>query len=867
MKKRNIYLIACMISAVASINSYAAVIVSDVASSIGVSADGVSLNGYLASLDTAPVGFTMTGGSLSATNTNAGNVIGVYSDSLDAVVNISGGTMNVVESGVGDATLTRMNDHQDSLTISGGTFNATETGDGAIYGIRMIRDGDVTISGGTFNFSQDDSSVGNIFTGGGAAAPLINLSGGLFNNLDQFDTHVSLSDSAHMIIDVLSNTSTGLTYDVNGVIQEAAGTISGTLADGNAFSFVFETLESSQISVIGDLTVDLVTPSELSMYHATGAGSTTGTVDAVHTSSTNLDVTITISDQSDANAFTVVSATPQTLTNETTELAFKFDNTVAALAFGETATGLVTIAWAETGGGASGTNFITLSATVGEKIYGTFITVDDFPVFNLTAYTNTVGGTVQRLRHTGENTTSAGQTFTIPEGSTTTVSRLSVWINSIESFDADSTHEIKLWLGEYTNDTPGAAYAFEFFDMAGKEFGKTHLTFDLTSDVTLPPGDYAFQLAWTTADATHDMTLFRTTDASDYDAGSRLNGAGAELPFAAATTAGSGLRFAIHSRSDAEWVDMGTVFPTGDDIVASMDTTNSANILMRNVSGLGIRVPGQSFALASETTLSAITIQSGADASFNGNSIHELDLWIVGLDDGLSNNVPLWVDAVVLSSETMTNGNFYKIDFSDITLPAGSYGIEVEWVYENSNHILNWKTSDGSVDEYADGYMLYQSGFGVKAPFDETANDKDLIFALHKLVAEVGFDAWIEGFGLVGDDLLPETDVEPDGLDNLMEYALGGNPTNDDAAVVSPKTYTEDDGGTDYFYHFSDQRTDDASLTFTLGATDNLVTTAPDTNDVSFVGESATANNYKTVTNRTEATPSAKFIQLKVQKD
>ncbi len=129
-------------------------------------------------------------------------------------------------------------------------------------------------------------------------------------------------------------------------------------------------------------------------------------------------------------------------------------------------------------------------------------------------------------------------------------------------------------------------------------------------------------------------------------------------------------------------------------------------------------------------------------------------------------------------------------------------------------------------------------------------------------------DTAVAVYHLSGDDVLPETDVEPDGLNNLMEYALGGNPTNDDAAAVSPKTYTADDGGTDYFYHVSDQRDGDASLTFTLGSEIALTGTPTwDTNDVSFVGESMATNDYKTVTNRTEATPSAKFIKLEVQQN
>ncbi|VGO18370.1 Ig-like domain-containing protein [Pontiella sulfatireligans] len=127
------------------------------------------------------------------------------------------------------------------------------------------------------------------------------------------------------------------------------------------------------------------------------------------------------------------------------------------------------------------------------------------------------------------------------------------------------------------------------------------------------------------------------------------------------------------------------------------------------------------------------------------------------------------------------------------------------------------------------------------------------------------YNAWAESYNLTGDDALKGSDVEPDGLDNLMEYALGGNPTNDDAAAVSPSTYMADDGGTNWFYHVYNQN-QDPDLTFEVGATSNLVTTAADTNDIELVGQTAESGGFKTVTNRTKAATVAKFIKLEVSK-
>jgi hypothetical protein len=133
------------------------------------------------------------------------------------------------------------------------------------------------------------------------------------------------------------------------------------------------------------------------------------------------------------------------------------------------------------------------------------------------------------------------------------------------------------------------------------------------------------------------------------------------------------------------------------------------------------------------------------------------------------------------------------------------------------------------------------------------------------------YDSWVASYGLTDDDALPGADVEYDGLgdgyDNLMEYVLGGNPTNDDASAIAPAIFVADDGGTDYFYQVNQERTGDTSLTITYGTKTDLVT-APlwDSGDVEFVGESATVDSYKTITNRTEAAADAKFVMMKAEK-
>lgn len=125
-------------------------------------------------------------------------------------------------------------------------------------------------------------------------------------------------------------------------------------------------------------------------------------------------------------------------------------------------------------------------------------------------------------------------------------------------------------------------------------------------------------------------------------------------------------------------------------------------------------------------------------------------------------------------------------------------------------------------------------------------------------VTAVPYDYWAEGWGV---DIGAITDdYEQDGMDNLLEYALGGNPTNDDASTVMPTASAGNDG---WFYYVHNERTDDDSLSYTVKLKDNLVYGEWTTTGVVFHGESADIDSFKSVTNRTDVN-SAEFLRLEV---
>ncbi|MDF7826804.1 hypothetical protein P4B35_22445 [Pontiellaceae bacterium B12227] len=208
--------------------------------------------------------------------------------------------------------------------------------------------------------------------------------------------------------------------------------------------------------------------------------------------------------------------------------------------------------------------------------------------------------------------------------------------------------------------------------------------------------------------------------------------------------------------------------------------------------------------------------------------------------------------------ETMDNGT--------VLSRATGFGVSVNGVVTNSL-IDEFQTYNPVIDGTGSNLtLIIVMGSGVGGFGGMGMDNLELIGTLSEPAApELDYASWAASYGLVGAEADEKYDYEPDGLDNLMEYALGGIPTLDDAADVAPATFTADDMGTDYFYHVYDKRVDDAALTFILGATEDLMT-AVDTNDVFFVGQSAEVDGFRTQTNRTEATSTAKFISLKVEK-
>lgn len=208
-----------------------------------------------------------------------------------------------------------------------------------------------------------------------------------------------------------------------------------------------------------------------------------------------------------------------------------------------------------------------------------------------------------------------------------------------------------------------------------------------------------------------------------------------------------------------------------------------------------------------------------------------------GLDSSVytlpANSVAYWLNGSLV---TMTNGIEYTVmDLGDAT--AGG-------VVSNTTHNLgkfgfNTGTSDTNLNYVID----------------------DILITTNLLLVIDTYAEWLELFPALGSSTNMLDDFEPDGMDNLLEYALGANPTVADADVFQPK-YSRDAAGQWLYYVYN--RRVDGGLTYQVRADSDLVGALSGTAEE--VGAGDIGDGFESVTNRiSTATDATGFMQLKVE--
>jgi hypothetical protein len=355
----------------------------------------------------------------------------------------------------------------------------------------------------------------------------------------------------------------------------------------------------------------------------------------------------------------------------------------------------------------------------------------------------------QPVHNTLTTKQASGQTFTLTND--TILSALTLKYPSNKAWDTNE-HRMKLWIGAYTNGGPGmvptTTYVEELIDVSGNTWNNAggageYFTFDFT-DTLFPAGQYAYQVGWDGAPNNDSTAQFVRSSTDEYAGGDRLFlGTSGVVPAAMAVAAGDAV-FALHSASYGTVVETGTTFPTDNVVVgnavAGTGPADRGVTWFRTTPAYNNQYAGQSFNLAAETEIGALTLHSWGDAAFDGGPQHKLDVVIGSYDpfgSGDTTFKTVYVrDTLDLANMTFTSNAFYKINFSDVTLPAGDYAVELTWRSPDPGHLLLWKKS--ATNPYPLGGWLFINNADpfkpINVPFDATEQPTDLVFAVHEAV-------------------------------------------------------------------------------------------------------------------------------------
>jgi hypothetical protein len=120
-----------------------------------------------------------------------------------------------------------------------------------------------------------------------------------------------------------------------------------------------------------------------------------------------------------------------------------------------------------------------------------------------------------------------------------------------------------------------------------------------------------------------------------------------------------------------------------------------------------------------------------------------------------------------------------------------------------------------------------------------------------------GYDQWASANGAGA----ATNDFDSDGVNNLAEYALGGNPTN----ALNQGTLPVFSKSASGFIYVHPQRSDDTTLTYRVEITTNLMSGTWTNQGYRVTGTNVTGGTLDFVTNDVDTVDNEKFIRLRIE--
>lgn len=301
---------------------------------------------------------------------------------------------------------------------------------------------------------------------------------------------------------------------------------------------------------------------------------------------------------------------------------------------------------------------------------------------------------------------------------------------------------------------------------------------------------------------------------------------------------------------------IGTIFVgmvVGDPTVATLGITASGNLTTTGAFGLFIGVANDA-AVTSAGTVNTGTGQTVLSSATGGNATLNITggsyttRWLsfepttvnhVQLDDGT-----FTVDGITSLHEA--NATFEITDGTLVLL--GDHTAEVNW--------------------WSDGLGLTGHGDGANIR-SQLIDGNTHVISLGGLTPTELYGLWADGYGLtnaITGDLM----ADPDGdlIDNLTEYALGGDPTNSNDRGYLPISVIEEVDGTNSLLYVYVERADKdfLGLSYYCERTLDLTNPAWTTNGISFLDTAILSADFNITTNYVLVEGEGKqFIKLQIE--
>ena len=197
----------------------------------------------------------------------------------------------------------------------------------------------------------------------------------------------------------------------------------------------------------------------------------------------------------------------------------------------------------------------------------------------------------------------------------------------------------------------------------------------------------------------------------------------------------------------------------------------------------------------------------------------------------------------------------------DVTGAADTFDLRIteEDLGSGTTEIAN----ETGLEFYNDVNTMTRIDFGTWAA-SGSSGTRFLLDNVRVVSGAMGYAAWAGDWGV---DIGSETsDYDLDGLLNIHEYGLGGNPIDELDQGISPVFGIVEDGGSNVFSYIYPQLSDpDSGLTYSLELKTDLSVGTWTKSGYTVAGTNIVAGTMDYVTNVTSMTADKKFIRLIIE--